>query len=291
MQRGPADQVGQMDRAAGFWGWPVLATSPAVWPSWGCGPRGRAGLFSERRVIIRAGQERLGWLAGAARAAQSCHQSPLTEPPLYIPAHFAEADPDEVARLIDAAPLACVVAQSVDGLVANHLPLLRAPDGGLIGHVALANDLHRLIADGQEVLTIFRGEHAYVSPNYYPSKPEHHRHVPTWNYQVVHIYGPIRFQHDTQSKRAAVGLLTRLHERRLNGDKAWRMADAPADYMEQMLASIVAFRIDCQRILAKSKLSQNREPRDFAGAVEGLAADGHAGLAELMRQRMSGGID
>lgn len=204
---------------------------------------------------------------------------------MYIPAHFAEADPDEVARLIDTMPLACVVAQTTEGLIANHLPLLRAPDGGLIGHVALANDMHRLIADEQPVLAVFRGEDGYVSPNYYPSKAEHHRHVPTWNYQVVHVYGTIRFQHDAQSKRAAVGLLTRSHERRLNGDQAWRMADAPADYMEQMLAAIVAFRITPQRTLAKSKLSQNREPRDHLGAVEGLAADGHDALAAIMRRR------
>lgn len=210
----------------------------------------------------------------------------LTEQILYIPPHFEEADPEEIARLLDTAPLACVVAQTPEGLIANHLPLLPTPDGGLIGHVALANDMHRLVTEGQEVLAIFRGEEAYVSPNYYPSKTEHHRHVPTWNYQVVHAYGTIRFQHDTPSKRAAVGLLTRLHERRLNGDKAWRMADAPADYMEQMLGAIVAIRIECQRMLAKSKLSQNRDLRDRQGAVEGLLADGHTELARIMRQRL-----
>ena len=141
------------------------------------------------------------------------------------------------------APLACIVAQTDAGLIANHLPLLTGADGALVGHVALANDMHRLVADGQEVLVIFRGEDGYVSPNFYPSKAEHHRHVPTWNYQVVHVYGDIRFQHDERAKRAAVGLLTRDHERRVNGDRAWRMADAPADYMTQMLAGIVAFRI------------------------------------------------
>ena len=201
---------------------------------------------------------------------------------MYIPAHFAEADPDEVARLIDAAPLACVVAQSADGLVANHLPLLRAPDGGLIGHVALANDLHRLIADGQEVLTIFRGEDAYVSPGFSPSKPGHHRHVPTWNYEVVHVHGTITFQHDEHARRAAVGLLTRSHERRVNGKDAWRMADAPADFMAGMLEGIVAFRIDVTRRTAKSKLSQNRAPDDRQGAAEGLRARGETALAERM---------
>ena len=206
---------------------------------------------------------------------------------MYIPPHFQEIDPGEITAIIEGAPLACIVAQTAEGLVANHVPLLAAPDGTLIGHVALANDMHRLITPGQDVLAIFRGDDAYVSPNFYPTKPEHHRHVPTWNYQVVHIHGSISFQHDTHAKRAAVGLLTRIHERRVNGKAAWRMADAPADYMEQMLGSIVAFRIDVRRTLAKSKLSQNREERDYLGAIAGLRATGHEELAEQMEHRLS----
>ena len=207
---------------------------------------------------------------------------------MYVPPHFQEIDQAEIAAIIDRAPLACIVAQTSDGLIANHVPLLAAPDGSLVGHVALANDMHRLIADGQQVLAIFRGDDAYVSPNFYPSKPEHHRHVPTWNYQVVHVHGAVSFRHDTQAKRAAVGLLTRIHERRVNGANAWRMADAPADYMAQMLDSIVAFRIDVQRTLAKSKLSQNRAERDYRGAIAGLRATGHEALAEQMERRLPG---
>lgn len=206
---------------------------------------------------------------------------------MYVPPHFQEIGKDEIEAVIESAPLACIVAQTGSGLIANHIPLLKGPDDTLIGHVALANDMHRLVADDQEVLTIFRGDDAYVSPNFYPSKSEHHRHVPTWNYQVVHIYGRIAFQHDAQAKRAAVGLLTRYHERRLNGPRAWRMADAPADYMEQMLGNIVAFRIHVQRVLAKSKLSQNREARDYHGAVSGIRASGQEALAAKMAQRMS----
>ena len=204
---------------------------------------------------------------------------------MYMPKHFEEVDAAEIAALIGAAPLACIVANTPEGLVANHIPVLQAPDGTLIGHVALANAMHRLIGEGQEVLAIFRGEDAYVSPNFYPSKAQHHRHVPTWNYQVVHVYGTIAFRHDEPAKRAAVGLLTRIHERRLNGDKAWRMADAPEDFMQTMLAGIVAFRIVPTRMLAKSKLSQNRETADYGGAVEGLRASGHEGMAERMARR------
>jgi len=201
---------------------------------------------------------------------------------MYLPEHFKEVDPAEIAEVISAAPLGCVVANTSEGLVANHVPLLADKNGDLIGHFALANDMHRLVADGAEVLTIFRGVDGYISPNYYPSKQEHHRAVPTWNYQVVHVYGAITFQHDLSSKRAAVGLLTRAHERALNGDQAWRMADAPADYMTDMLEKIVAFRIAVTRTIAKSKLSQNRDRRDLDGAIDGLRSSGREALAERM---------
>ena len=210
---------------------------------------------------------------------------------MYIPPHFEEVDAAAIASILQEAPLACLVAQTKAGLIANHLPLLQTPNGELIGHVALANGMHRLITDGQEVLTIFRRDDAYVSPNFYPTKQEHHRHVPTWNYEVVHSYGNITFQHDEQMKRAAVGLLTRIHERRLNGADAWRMADAPNDYMEQMLGEIVAFRVAVVRVLAKSKLSQNRESRDYRGAIDGLRTSGHANMAARMAIKLTKSLE
>lgn len=206
---------------------------------------------------------------------------------MYNPPHFEEVEPARIRAVIDAAPLACIVAQTDAGLTANHIPLLAAPDGTLIGHVALANDMHRVLAEGHAVLAIFRGEDAYVSPTFYPSKAEHHRHVPTWNYEVVHVHGTITFQHDDHAKRAAVALLTRRHERRVNGRNAWRMADAPADYMQQMLDGIVAFRIAVTRTIAKAKLSQNREARDYLGTISGLHATGHGAMARVMDGRLN----
>jgi transcriptional regulator len=200
---------------------------------------------------------------------------------MYLPDHFKEVDPAEISAVISEAPLACVIANTSDGLVANHVPLLFDKTGDLVGHFALANDMHRAVKDGQEVMAIFRGVDGYISPNSYPSKQEHHRHVPTWNYQVVHVHGAISFEHDERSKRAAIGLLTRNQERRVNGDQAWRMADAPADYLAE-LDEIVAFRILVTRTIAKSKLSQNRDQRDFDGAVRNLRQNGAAALADRM---------
>ena len=108
--------------------------------------------------------------------------------------------------------------------------------------------------------------------------------MPSWNYRVVHVSGVIRFQHDLQAKRAAVGLLTRDHERRVNGAAGWRMTDAPEDYMAQMLAAIVAFRIEVSRVLAKSKLSQNRADDDHRGAAAGVERRGNPALAAAMRR-------
>lgn len=204
---------------------------------------------------------------------------------MYLPPHFEETDSAAVAELLRRYPLAAIVAQSEQGLFANHIPLFRSDENTLIGHVALANDMHRLLCDGQEVLAIFRGEDAYVSPNWYPSKQEHHRHVPTWNYQVTHIEGAIRFSHDEKAKRAVVGRLTKAHEERVNGAEAWRMADAPTDYMAEMLDNIVALTISIRRVLAKSKLSQNREPRDHANVARELASRGGDSLAAAMRRR------
>lgn len=204
---------------------------------------------------------------------------------MYLPEHFNEVDREAVTSLIAGAPLAAVVAHTSDGLIANHIPLIAAKDGALVGHVALANDMHRLLDDGHEVMAIFRGVDGYITPNSYPSKAEHHRAVPTWNYQVAHVYGMISFQHDERSKRAVLGLLTHAHERRVNGDKAWRMSDAPADYIADMLTKIVALRIDVTRTIAKSKLSQNRDQRDFDGAVAALRERGEGELANQMDAR------
>lgn len=208
----------------------------------------------------------------------------LREFAMYIPPHFQEIDQNEITALIEQNPLACLVTNSNDGLVANHIPLLKGGDSILVGHIAANNDLHRLVENGSDILAIFRGSDAYISPNDYPTKREHHKHVPTWNYQVVHIYGTIHFSHDEKTKRAAVGVLTQKMERAVNGTGAWRMADAPKDYLATMLDNIVALKINITRILGKSKLSQNREEIDYQGAISGLEERGHQVMADTMRK-------
>lgn len=202
---------------------------------------------------------------------------------MYIPSHFEETDPVAVSDLIAAFPLANVVAHTSQGLVANPFPLMAIGDKKLVGHLARANDLHRIVPDGSDILAIFQGDDAYISPNWYPSKADHHKVVPTWNYACVHVHGKITFQHDTKSKIAAVGRLTQKHEKATNGLQAWKMADAPDDYMTQMLDGIVAFEIEIMRVLAKSKLSQNKPTEDIAGVARNLRARAAHEIADRMQ--------
>jgi len=140
----------------------------------------------------------------------------------------------------------------------------QGPKGKLIAHVARKNPIWQQVANETEVLTIFHGSNSYISPNWYPSKHETHRQVPTWNYQVVHIHGRIRFIEDARFLRAAVASLTQIHETRAAEARPWRMSDGDKDYLDQQIASIVGIEIDVTRIVGKSKSSQNREPTGTA---------------------------
>ena len=142
--------------------------------------------------------------------------------------------------------------------------------------------LHELIDDGTDMLAIFRAEDADISPNWYPTKQQTHRHVPTWNYQVVHVRGRVTFSHAHKDKLAVVGKLTKFQERQASGDKAWKMSDAPQDFMAHMLDNIVAFTIDIETITAKSKLSQNREEVDFTSVSGAMQRSGKADLSAAM---------
>jgi transcriptional regulator len=197
---------------------------------------------------------------------------------MYLPAHFDETRPDELRRVIEEFALGALVVNGPDGLDANHVPFIFEPDAGergrLLAHVARANPLWREAKDRDEVLVIFRGTDAYVSPNWYPSKAETPRHVPTWNYQAVHVHGRLYIRDDEKFVRGVVARLTRTHEARTGAEQPWKMTDAPADYIDTMLAAIVGLEIEITRIVGKAKLSQNREERDRLGAAEALRSRG-----------------
>lgn len=208
---------------------------------------------------------------------------------MYLPEHFAETRMEELHRIIREHPLGVLVTQSSSGLDANHIPFEldpgRGPSGTLLGHLARANPLWREVTEGAEVLVVFRGAHGYISPNWYPSKHASHRSVPTWNYEVVHAHGRLRVIDDITFVGGVVARLTRTHE--AAGPQPWKMADAPRDYIEQMLRMIVGIEIGITRLVGKRKLSQNRDARDVAGVVDALQERGQDALASAM-ERVNG---
>ena len=207
---------------------------------------------------------------------------------MYQPAHFVEPDADTLLALMREASLATLIRGGAE-LAADVLPLEveRVGDAWRItGHVARANALWRE-ADGQPVLLVFQGPQGYVSPNWYPSKAQHGKAVPTWNYTMVQVHGTLRATQDAEWLRAFVTRLTERHE----GGRAvpWHVTDAPPDYIDAMLKAIVGIEIEVTRVEGKFKLSQNRPAEDRTGVVLGLEADATARLqaeADALAQAM-----
>jgi transcriptional regulator len=203
---------------------------------------------------------------------------------MYTPSYFNEARIEALHGLIHDFPFATVVLHTDAGLVANHLPFELVGDNLLHGHVARGNELRQ--ADGAEVLLIFRGPDGYISPNWYPSKHETGREVPTWNYAVVHVHGRLRVVEDAVWLRKLLETLTDRHEAGLPAP--WKVSDAPEDHIEKSLRGIVGLEIAIDRIEGKFKLSQNHPEANRLGVIDGLRlrdADGDAELAALMAEQ------
>jgi transcriptional regulator len=205
---------------------------------------------------------------------------------MYLPQAFEEKRPEELHRVITAFPLGALVINGPHGLDANHIPFeldpQAMPHGRLLAHVARANPLWQEARDGDAVLVIFRAVDAYISPNWYPSKHETHRQVPTWNYQAVHVHGRLHIRDDERFVRGVVARLTRDHEARAGEPRPWRMTDSAPEYIHQMLANIVGIEIGIERMVGKWKLGQNKEARDRLGAAEALGRRGDAETSAAM---------
>jgi transcriptional regulator len=210
---------------------------------------------------------------------------------MYIPAHFDESRPEVLHELIATHPLGTLVTLGSAGLNANHIPFELAPEPGplgtLRGHVARANAVWQDFSASVDALAIFQGPQAYITPSWYDeTKPASGRVVPTYNYCVVHAYGPLRVIDDRAWLRGMVERLTRRFE--ASRPDAWQVSDAPADFIEKQLAAIVGIEIPIARAFGKWKVSQNRPAADRAGVVAGLQAAGSAeanAMAKLVADR------
>lgn len=204
---------------------------------------------------------------------------------MYLPPQFAEPRVEELHRIVRTHALGMLVTHTADGLEATDLPFLLDAGQGVYGvlqaHVARANTLWRDVADGAPVLVVFRGPQGYISPNWYPSKHETHRRVPTWNYEVVHAHGTFHVHDDEKFVRGVVARLTRQHE--ADEPQPWKMGDAPRDYLDEMLGQIVGIEVRLTRLEGKRKLNQHHAAADREGAIQGLERQGNQALAHAMK--------
>lgn len=203
---------------------------------------------------------------------------------MYTPSAFREDRPGVLRDLIRKHPLATLVTGGRDGLTANLVPfvLLTTAEGDLLrAHMARANEQFASLREGGEALVIFQGPEAYVSPTWYPSKKEHGKVVPTWNYVVVQAWGKPRVVEDRDWLLEQINMLTTAQE--AGRRDPWTVADAPADYIDAQIRGIAGVEIPVSRIEGKWKASQNQPKANRRGVAQGLresAADEMARIVE-----------
>jgi transcriptional regulator len=207
---------------------------------------------------------------------------------MYVPAHFA-VDDAAVHDLLTQPSAADLVTVTPVGMLASLLPFIYDPTvgqhGALLAHLARPNEQWRQPVIG-EALAIVRGPDAYVSPSWYPSKTEHGRVVPTWNYITAHVYGSVTVHDDPAWVEQLVRRLTDLHEARRAAP--WSVDDAPGKFIAGQLRAIVGIELTISRIEAKFKLSQNRPEADITGVVNGLEARGDTAAATAVATHRPG---
>ena len=210
---------------------------------------------------------------------------------MYLPAHFAETRLQVLHGFVRAHPFGLLISHDGSGRPdADGVPFVLDPDpaggpGILRAHVARANPVWQAAHSAGESLVVFQGAHGYVSPAWYPSKAEHGKVVPTWNYITVHGRGAVRGIEDAAWLHAFVTRLTDRHE---GGRSApWAVGDAPADYVDAMLRAIVGVEIVLTSLTGKWKVSQNRSAADRAGVARGLV-DENGAAGEALAQAVGG---
>ena len=201
---------------------------------------------------------------------------------MYQPAHFREDRLDVQHALIRAHSLGLLITAGPGGLQANYVPFLvdagGSERGTLRAHLARANPQLAELAAVAECMIAFQGPQTYISPSLYPTKREHGKVVPTWNYITVHAWGRPQVIDDAAWLRRQVEDLTSHKEDARAAP--WQVSDAPEPFVAAQLKGIVGLEIPIARIEGKWKVSQNRPAVDQAGVVAGLRGDG--GDAEIM---------
>ena len=206
---------------------------------------------------------------------------------MYRPPAFREDRPEVLRALIEGHRLGTLVTHGAAGIEANLVPFTvnwaAGPLGTLRAHLARANEQYAALAEGAEALVIFQGAETYITPSWYPSKGEHGKVVPTWNYVMVQVRGRPSVTDDPAWLRAQIAELTEAQE--AMRDDPWAVSDAPAGYIDAQLKGIFGIEIPIAQIEGKWKTSQNRPEADRVGVVEGLRSDGADEMAAIVAER------
>jgi transcriptional regulator len=203
---------------------------------------------------------------------------------MYQPEHFRLDDRDALHDVMRAHPLGQLISAGASGLQANPVPfVLHADDGnqGLLRtHLARPNAQWRDFVDGCDVLVIFQGPQAYVTPSWYAAKKEHGKVVPTWNYVTVQVRGRATAVQEGRWLVRHVSSMSDQQEEPL--EHPWAVRDAPEPFITALTRGIVGVEIAITAISGKFKMSQNRPEADRQGVVKGMAAQGAADVAALV---------
>lgn len=202
---------------------------------------------------------------------------------MYTPKHFSQTDHDQLQQFIAAYPLAVLICNSATGMDGNHIPLyLDERNGGYVlkGHIASANTLNSEVENHSSVLVIFQGPQGYISPDWYATKKEHGKVVPTWNYTAIYINGTISFITDNDWKLDMLNYLTNRQEQRAG--TTWQVADAPAEFIDTMLSGIVGIEIVVDTLRSQWKLSQNQPEKNQDSVRAGLSQSSEPGSEALL---------
>lgn len=208
---------------------------------------------------------------------------------MYLPQHFREERIPIIHELIRTHSLGALISMGSDGLMASHVPMLLDPQPGPYGtlrcHLARANPQWRSFSAGVPALAIFSGPQHYISPLWYETTAETGKVVPTWNYAIVHAYGPLRVIEDADWLREMVTSLTNVHE--AGFPQPWKVEDAPAEYIAGQLKAIVGIEMPIVRLEGKWKTSQNRPEKDrqrVVSALEAIGEEDAAAMADLVKR-------
>jgi transcriptional regulator len=203
---------------------------------------------------------------------------------MYVPHFNAMTDDPGIRQMVVDVGSAQLITVGADGYpLATLLPVIWTGDT-VIAHMARANPHWKSIGTDEPVLLVVTGPQAYISPTWYPTKAEHGKVVPTWNYSVVQLTGRATVHDEADWIRGAVDELVERHEG--HRESPWRSTDAPEKYIQGQLRAIVGVEISVERVEAKAKFSQNRSAEDRAGVVSGLLQEQSrdaAAVAEQMR--------